>query len=185
MLRDVFYYGQKPNVHPREKPAINLEDARQQSTTEHFWIVNAYTDYCNLDWDFDFDFLPDDEVWQGDHINIWPSQHCRDSGTWLCSINYTDVKVYRQDVELLKRLNIKTQEWVVLDSIDEKTFDFSWHPDPTSPPYIYRWGCRFFPATHKPVLEYRVPGATNIKYMDNLVELLPEPEQWRILHDIE
>ncbi len=29
MLRDVFYYGSKPNAHPREKHAIDLADARQ------------------------------------------------------------------------------------------------------------------------------------------------------------
>ena len=57
MLRDVFYYGSKPNAHPREKHAIDLADARQQCTTEHFWIINEYCDYTNFDWDFDFDFL--------------------------------------------------------------------------------------------------------------------------------
>jgi len=35
MLRDVFYYGSKPNVHSREKFATSLEDARKQCTTEH------------------------------------------------------------------------------------------------------------------------------------------------------
>ena len=53
MLRDVFYYGNKPNVHPREKFATSIEDARSQSTTEHFWIINEYCDYQNFDWDWD------------------------------------------------------------------------------------------------------------------------------------
>jgi hypothetical protein len=39
MLRDVFYYGLKPNVHPREKYAADLADARRQCTTDHFWII--------------------------------------------------------------------------------------------------------------------------------------------------
>ncbi len=60
MLRDVFYYGRKPNVHPREKPAKDLEHARQQATTEHFWIINEFCNYTGFDWDFDFDFLPDE-----------------------------------------------------------------------------------------------------------------------------
>ena len=63
MLRDVFYYGIKPNVHPREKFAKNLKDARDQATTQHFWVINEHCDYTNFDWDFDFDFLPDDDVW--------------------------------------------------------------------------------------------------------------------------
>ena len=40
MLRDVFYYGNKPNVHPREQFAESLEDARQKATTRDFWIIN-------------------------------------------------------------------------------------------------------------------------------------------------
>ena len=86
MLRDVFYYGDKPNVHPRERYAKDFETAKQLSTTEHFWIVNEFCDYRNLEWDFDFEFLPDEDVWAIDHINIWPSQWQNDSGTWLCSV---------------------------------------------------------------------------------------------------
>ena len=44
MLRDVFYYGNKPNVHPRERFADSLEDAREKCTTEHFWIINEFCD---------------------------------------------------------------------------------------------------------------------------------------------
>jgi hypothetical protein len=72
MIRDVFYYNKKPNVHPREKFAKSLEDARQQATTEHFWIINEYGDYKNFDWEWDFDFLPDEDVWAQDHDNVWP-----------------------------------------------------------------------------------------------------------------
>ncbi len=49
MLRDVFYFGDKPNVHPREKFAVDLADARSQCTTEHFWIVNEFSDYKGFD----------------------------------------------------------------------------------------------------------------------------------------
>ena len=62
MLRDVFYYGEKPNVHPREKFAKDLVDARNQCTTEHFWIINEHCDYRGFDWDFDFEFLPDERI---------------------------------------------------------------------------------------------------------------------------
>ena len=56
MLRDVFYFGEKPNVHPRERFAQNIDDARSQCRTSHFWIINEYCDYSVFDWDFDFDF---------------------------------------------------------------------------------------------------------------------------------
>ena len=185
MLRDVFYYGNKPNVHPREKFATSLEDARKQCTTEHFWIINEYCDYRGFDWDFDFEFLPDEDVWAEEHNNVWPSQHQKDSGTWLCSSEPSEIIIYRADVEPVKRKNIKNSNWVLLDLIDETKFDFSWHPDPTDPPFIYTWGCKYFPVELQACLEYHVHNATNIKYMSNIVELLPQTERWVIAQEID
>ena len=185
MLRDVFYYGKKPNVHPREKFATSLEDARSQCTTEHFWIINEYCDYRNFDWDFDFEFLPDEDVWAEEHNNVWPSQHQKDSGTWLCPSSQSEIIIYRADVEPIKRKNIKNSNWVLLDLIDETKFDFSWHPDPSDPPYIYTWGCKYFPVELQACLEYHVPDATNVKYMDSIVELLSQTERWIEVQDID
>jgi hypothetical protein len=178
MLRDVFYYGNKPNVHPREQFAENLADARLKSTTHDFWIINEFCDYRNFDWDFDFELLPDEDVWAEDHNNVWPSQHQKDSGTWLCPKEHSDLIIYRGDVDPVKRKNERTSSWVLLDNIDDTKFDFSWHPDPTAPPYIYKWGCKFFPAELKHVLEYHVEGATSEKYMNVIAELLPNNDYW-------
>lgn len=178
MLRDVFYYGKKPNVHPREQYAENLEDARAKATTRDFWIINEFCDYRNFDWDFDFEFLPDEDVWAEDHNNVWPSQHQKDSGTWLCPKEYSDIIIYRGDVDPVRRKNERNDNWVFLEKIDESKFDFSWHPDPTDPPFIYKWGCKFFPAELKHVLEYVVPGATQEKYMNTTIELLPNDDCW-------
>ncbi len=178
MLRDVFYFGKKPNVHPREQFAENLQDARLKATTRDFWIINEFSDYRNFDWDFDFEFLPDEDVWAENHNNVWPSQHQKDSGTWLCPKEHSDVIVYRNDVDPVIRKNEKTDQWVELDLINYSKFDFSWHPDPTDPPYIYKWGCKFFPTEIKHVLEYRVPGATQEKYMNTIAELVPEYDRW-------
>jgi len=201
MLRDVFYYGSKPNAHPREKFAESLEDARNQCTTEHFWIINEFCDYRNFDWDFDFDLLPDEDVWAEDHNNVWPSQHQKDSGTWLCSAKHSDIIIYRTDVDCVIRKNEKNDCWVELDLIDASKFDFSWHPDPTDPPYIYKWGSKHYPVELRPVLEYRVPDANQIKYMgivieltssNNVVEktigtvdLLPEWDRWKIFAEVD
>ena len=185
MLRDVFYYGSKPNAHPREKHAIDLVDARQQCTTEHFWIINEYCDYTNFDWDWDFDFLPDEEVWTSEHNNVWPSQYQKDSGTWLCSEQDSEIIIYRADVEPIQRKNTKHDNWVILDKIDELKFDFSWEPNPYDPPYIYKWGCKFYPVEVKSYVEYHVKGATDIKYMSVIVELSPEWDKWKINYSID
>ena len=177
MLRDVFYFNKKPNVHPLEAPAENLADARSKSRTEHFWIINEFCDYAGFDWDFDFEFLPDEDVWAEEHNNVWPSQHQKDSGTWLCPIENSDVIIYRADVPLVMRKNQDNSNWVLFDSVDESAFDFSWHPDPTDPPYIYAWGTTQYPAQLGPVIEYHVPGATDYKYVLGSVKLLPG-EKW-------
>jgi hypothetical protein len=140
MLRDVFYYGEKPNAHPREKLATSLGDARQQCTTEHFWIINEYCDYRGFDWDWDFEFLQDEDVWAEEHNNVWPSQHQKDSGTWLCPKQPSEIIIYRADVDVVKRKNEKNDNWVLLNPVNETDFDFSWHPDDSSPPYSYQFG---------------------------------------------
>lgn len=140
MIRDVFYYGSKPNVHPREKHATSLSHARNQCTTAHFWIINEFCDYTNFDWEFDFEFLPDEDVWAENHNNVWPSTHQKDSGTWLCSKSESEIIIYRADVDPIKRKDEISNNWIVPENVDTSTFDFSWHPDSTSPPYIYQFG---------------------------------------------
>lgn len=102
MQRDVFYFGKKPNAHPKEKFAKSLDDARLQSNSEHFWVIDEYCDYSDFDWDFDFDFLPDDQVWTKDHLNIWPNEYTKNSGTLLCPKNIHEYNIYREDVPFLK-----------------------------------------------------------------------------------
>jgi hypothetical protein len=96
----------------------------------------------------------------------------------ITTYGHSDIIIYRSDVDPVIRKNEKSDNWVELDSIDSTKFDFSWHPDPTDPPYIYKWGCKFYPAQIKHVLEYRVPGATQEKYMNTIAELLPDDELW-------
>ena len=55
-----------------------------------------------------------------------------------------------------------------------ESFDYSWHPDPGEPPYIYVFGNQWHSAETMPTLEYRVPGAVERKYMHNIVATLPQ-----------
>ena len=50
--------------------------------------------------------------------------------------------------------------WTVPTGVD--SIDFTWHPDPGDPPYIYQFGTQH-QATGGP--EYHVEGATEVKYM--------------------
>ena len=184
MIRDVFYYGAKPNAHPREKHAIDLADARKQCTTEHFWIINEYCDYINFDWDWDFDFLPDEDVWAEEHNNVWPSPYQKDSGTWLCPEQDSQVIIYRADVEPVTLKDVLSSNWKIIEAIDKSSFDFKWHPDPTEDPYIYVFGNQWYSGIIMPTVEYHVLGATNRKYIkDKIAQLLPMPELFNTIHE--
>lgn len=68
-----------------------------------------------------------------------------------------------------------------------ESFDYSWHPDPGEPPYIYVFGNQWYPAEIMPTVEYRVPGATELKYMDAPRATLPQrhDNHWHTLEDCE
>ena len=55
--------------------------------------------------------------------------------------------------------------WIVPDHADTESFDFTWHPDATDPPYTYQFGTQH-QRTGGP--QYQVPGATDIKYVDQI-----------------
>ena len=55
--------------------------------------------------------------------------------------------------------------WELLDDIE--SFDYSWRPNPTDPPYIYVFGNQWLTPEQRPALRYCVADATDIKYMDH------------------
>lgn len=66
------------------------------------------------------------------------------------------------------------------------TFDFTWVPDPTDPPYIYVFGSQHHSAIDLPVLMYKVDGATSVKYVDDIkVTLLPDRTDWEVPFNID
>ena len=185
MIRDVFYLNSKPNVHPRERAADSLEHARQLCTTDQFWVINEFCDYRNFNWEWDFAFLNDGDVWAEEHNNVWPSKYQKDSGTWLCPKELSEVVIYRVDVDPLSRKNELNSCWKVIENVDTGLFDFGWHPDPMDPLYIYSWGNKWYPCELQSVVEFHTPGATEYKYMTNAVEVLPQTDRWKELQPID
>ena len=69
--------------------------------------------------------------------------------------------------------------WKVL--IDNAIIDQSWRPNPYETPYIYVWGNKWNDAATEPTVEYHVPGATDRKYMSDMIADLPQiGENWHI-----
>jgi hypothetical protein len=66
------------------------------------------------------------------------------------------------------------------------SFDYSWQPHPHEPPFIYVFGNQWYDSVTMPTLEYRMPGATQKKYIDDIkATLLPDKSKWDIPNDIE
>jgi hypothetical protein len=64
-------------------------------------------------------------------------------------------------------------------------FDYSWRPDPTSPPYIYVFGNTQYPSSVMPTIEYTVEGATERKFIEHITpKLKPQQHKFNILEII-
>ncbi len=62
-------------------------------------------------------------------------------------------------------LEVDMTHWKIPTDIDTGEFDFSWRPDPDSPPYIYQFATQH-QKTGGP--QYIVTGATDVKYIDQI-----------------
>jgi len=154
---DVFYSGTKPNRFAHEQQADTIDHAGQLSRTRYFWWINYLTDYT------DFDFLYEPVPWEAHQRHAWPSQWQKDAGTYLIPKHgYTETH-YRNDQQLTRYYDLPS--WTIPAGFDVESFDWSWHPDPTDPPYIYQFGTQH-QRTGGP--EYRVTGATDLKFCDQV-----------------
>jgi hypothetical protein len=157
---DVFYFsdGQKPNLFPHERRVDSFQHAQKLSRTRFFWIVHYLADYQ------DWDFLWEPPPWQADQRHAWPSQWQPDSGTYLVPRAGYEHTNYHEDRKITRLSN--RDNWHIPPNIDAESFDFSWHSNPFDPAYIYQFGTQH-QRTGGPV--YTVPGATDIKYVDQIL----------------
>jgi hypothetical protein len=167
---DVFYFGEKPNLFPHERAAANMDDVLRQCRTRMAWVINAHTDYSG------FDFTWEPPQWEAHQRHAWASQWQKDAGIYLIpKSGYADTN-YRGGVELLRMPC--GNKWQVPNGIDQESFDFSWHPDPTEPPFIYQFGTQW-QKTGGP--RYMVDGATQVKFaVEPRATALPSRENWEV-----
>ena len=151
---DVFYQGAKPGLFPFEQPADNLEDAAKLSRTEFFWYLHGANDYTGFN--FDYHAVP----WESQFIHTWPSQWQQSGGTFFTSKSAVADRRWHFKHDIVKRLD-DNNYWFVPEEVNPAHVDFSWHPNPIDPPYIYHFGSDYQPSIG---LTYTVPGATEIKF---------------------
>ena len=152
---DVFYQGPKPGLFPFEKSATSLADAAAQSRTKFFWFIDGKNDYSNFD--FEYKSVP----WEEQYVHVWPSQWQQCGGTFFANKeSATNEQWHFKNNIIIKRLE-DLSNWTVPEEINQTQIDFSWHPNPIDPPYIYHFGSEYQQSIG---LIYTVPGATEIKF---------------------
>jgi hypothetical protein len=126
--------------------------------------------------DFDFSWRPDPR--EPAYIYTWGNRYvpAEIAATLEYHVPGATERKYMGEVNVVPEWN----RWVENQPVDRTKFDLCWRPDPREPAYIYVWGNQYIPAELRSTLEYHVPGATDRKYMPELVEVLPIAENWRI-----
>lgn len=173
---DIFYIGPKPNRFPHEKQVKSVEEAQAQSRTRFCWVITYLADYTG------FDFLWEPVPWEAHQRHAWASQHQKDSNTYLVPrAGYTDTNYHSTPV--IKKLE-NMEPWITPDAVDQTQWDYSWHPDPADPPYIYEFATEWHDEGG-PV--YVVSGASERKYITNIRAKLTQrhDNHWHTLEDCE
>ena len=121
------------------------------------WAVPEHVDKNSIDWTWAPHPLDSPYVYH------FPSQHQSASGVTYTVPSATDVKLVNPfHVTTLPA----TDNWTTVDHVSVDIIDYSWHPNPLDPPYIYVFGNQWWPAEIMPTVEYHMPGAVDRKFMD-------------------
>jgi hypothetical protein len=135
----------------------DLDDLINKYPEDNFWAVPKDIDVSN----FDFSWQPrKDEPF----LHVFGTQWQNTGGPIYVVADYEGIKY--QTFQAATRIEDKSKFTQLTD--DEIIFDYSWHHDDRDPPYIYKFGLKNeYRDNFKYVLEYRVPNATQEKYVSN------------------
>jgi hypothetical protein len=116
-----------------------------------------------IDCNWDYSWQPD----PGDPPYIYVFGNQWHSAEVMPTVEYHAADAVERKYMLWPRAELlqNTELWSVPTGIDHSDIDFSWVPDPGSPPYIYQFATQH-QRTGGP--QYQVPGATDIKYVDQI-----------------
>ena len=187
-----FDFSWRPN--PTSPPYIYQFGTQHQKTGGPRYVVENATEIKYVDtlkaiilpnkknWkeilpiaDFDYSWHPDDT--DPPLVYVWGSKWNEAAVEPVIAYyvsGATERKYMSSEIKLLPN---KTN-WDIPSDIDANKFDFSWRPNPTSPPYIYQFPTQWY-KTGGP--RYIVDGADDVKYVDDLRAVrLPNMANWKI-----
>ena len=157
---------------------IKLESGQPAVATpdKTHWIVHE-----NIDPAWDWSWHPD--ALEPPYIYVWGNQW--NAPEFKASVEYhvpgaTERKYMSQRTCRLPAVLNFAHNMAV------SKFDYSWEPNPFDPPYIYVFGNQWNSAVLEPTVVYTVPGATEIKYVNDVVATVPQsPADFVLHHDAE
>jgi hypothetical protein len=124
--------------------------------TDNNWSIPEGIDVNS----FDFSWTPD--TTEQPFIYEFGTQWQKTGGPRYCVPNATEVKYITTPRAHKTSID---PNWTIPGNVDTESFDFTWHPDATEQPYVYQFGTQH-QRTGGP--QYRVAGATDVKYIDQL-----------------
>ena len=139
-----------------------------------------YKSLTHIDIDFDYSWLPDPDDPPYNYVfgNQWYDSKTMPTLMYCVKGATTTKYIDNIKAKLLPNKN----NWLVPSDIDDSEFDYSWVPDPGSPPYNYIFGTQH-QKTGGP--EYIMKGATSSKFVSvQHAKKLPNMRNWRIIEPI-
>jgi hypothetical protein len=141
---------------------------------------NHWHTLVDCEWDYSWVPDPGDPPYKYVFGNQWHSAEIMPTITYTVP-GATELKY--MDEPKAKLLENPNRPWY---NIVESDIDYSWVPDPGDPPYIYVFGNQWHSAEIMPTVEYRMPGATERKYVDSPVAELPaDMTLWHIPDNVD
>jgi hypothetical protein len=133
-------------------------------------VVKRMSDITNWSVPSHIDFSSVDCTWHPNpldppYIYHFPSQWQSASGVVYKVPDATEIKLVG-DFVVTAILN--KDNWTIPEEVNSTHIDFSWHPNPLDPPYIYHFGTEFQSSIG---LTYTVPGATEVKFAGDIPKI--------------
>ncbi len=156
--------------HPAEKmPTVEYHvpgaTERKYMTSPRAELLEYHDNKWNtlIDCDWDYSWRPD----PGDPPLIYVFGNQWHPAVKMPTVEYTVPGATQRKYMSWPRARLlpTRTNWTVPDNVDWGDVDTTWVPDPGSPPYIYQFSTQH-QKTGGPV--YTVPGATEVKYIDQL-----------------
>jgi hypothetical protein len=158
------YLANKNTVHKKQWHWRTNQSVVRSPDQTHWQTIG----FAKLPDNIDYSWHPDSN--EAPYIYHFSSQHQSSSGLIYQVLGATDVKF--TSAFIVNTLPA-TDNWTVPEEIDSSIIDFSWHPNPLDPSYIYHFSSEWSPTSG---LVYTIPGATEIKIVDGIPSNIVAPK---------